>query len=290
MKISFAIVNLILITVAVFFAVNGLYLTISSKGDNVLLDKISGNEASASIIAVNKPFSEYGKIIERNIFNISTERGKADIIDLKALKQTKLNLKLWGTVSGENGGSYAVIEETKTRKQALYRIGDTIQNARVKIILREKVVLSVDGRDEVLQMSDKNIGRNKRVTSGKSEKRSYLGKGFSSATTRTQRISINRSKIDNALGNINELMKQVSIQPHFKNGKPDGLILGRVRPKSFYSEMGLSTGDIIIGVDGQDIESVEDALKFYQNLQTASKVEIQIKRRGRVKNMEYNIK
>jgi len=284
MKISFAIVNLI------FFAVNGLYLTISSKGDNVLLDKISGNEASASIIAVNKPFSEYGKIIERNIFNISTERGKADIIDLKALKQTKLNLKLWGTVSGENGGSYAVIEETKTRKQALYRIGDTIQNARVKIILREKVVLSVDGRDEVLQMSDKNIGRNKRVTSGKSEKRSYLGKGFSSATTRTQRISINRSKIDNALGNINELMKQVSIQPHFKNGKPDGLILGRVRPKSFYSEMGLSTGDIIIGVDGQDIESVEDALKFYQNLQTASKVEIQIKRRGRVKNMEYNIK
>lgn len=40
--------------------------------------------------------------------------------------------------------TYAVIEEAKTRKQNLYRVGDTVENATVKMVLREKVVLNVD--------------------------------------------------------------------------------------------------------------------------------------------------
>jgi len=42
-------------------------------------------------------------------------------------------------------------------------------------------------------------------------------------------------------------------------------------------------------VDGKDIESVDDALKFYQNLQLSSKVQLQIKRRGRLKTIDYHI-
>jgi len=53
--------------------------------------------------------------------------------------------------------------------------------------------------------------------------------------------------------------------------------------------MGLKSGDVIMGVDGKDIESVDDALKFYQNLQSSSKVQLQIKRRGRLKTIDYRI-
>jgi type II secretory pathway component PulC len=48
--------------------------------------------------------------------------------------------------------SYAVIEDTKLRKQTLYRVNDTVQNATVKEIHREKVILDVDGAYEVLEM------------------------------------------------------------------------------------------------------------------------------------------
>jgi general secretion pathway protein C len=62
-----------------------------------------------------------------------------------------------------------------------------------------------------------------------------------------------------------------------------------VRPSSIFYKMGLKSGDIIIGVDGKNIESVDDALKFYQSLQSASKVQLELKRRGRPKTIEYNI-
>ena len=157
-------------------------------------------------------------------------------------------------------------------------MGDTVENATVKMILREKVILSVNGQDEILE-----IEHARSLAGGRTPHRTAI-------KSRRQNITLKRSLIENSVKNVNELMKQVTVQPHFKNGKPDGLILGRVRPRSLFSELGLSTGDIIIGVDGQDIESVDDALKFYQNLQKAPKVEIEIKRRGRIKKMKYNIR
>ena len=68
------------------------------------------------------------------------------------MKKTELKLKLWGTVTGQTSETYAVIEDTKLRKQTLYRVNDTIQNAVVKEIHREKIILDVDGTYEVLEM------------------------------------------------------------------------------------------------------------------------------------------
>ena len=45
----------------------------------------------------------------------------------------------------------------------------------------------------------------------------------------------------------------------------------------------------IMGVDGNEIESVDDALSLYENLKTASNVKLQIKRRGRIKEIEYHV-
>ena len=70
------------------------------------------------------------------------------------IKETNLKLTLWGTVTGQDKRSYAVIEDSKAREQNLYRTGDSIQNAVVKLILREKVVLRVGDRDEILAMEE----------------------------------------------------------------------------------------------------------------------------------------
>jgi hypothetical protein len=75
--------------------------------------------------------------------------------DIQSLEKTRLQLKLWGTITGDAGGTaYAVIEDASKRRQpqSLYREGDNIGNALITMILREKVVLRVDGRDEILAM------------------------------------------------------------------------------------------------------------------------------------------
>lgn len=43
-------------------------------------------------------------------------------------------------------GSYAVIEDKKATGQNLYRVGDRVQDALIKMILREGVVLDVGGQ------------------------------------------------------------------------------------------------------------------------------------------------
>ena len=63
-----------------------------------------------------------------------------------------MKLKLWGTITGNSVNAFAIIEETTNRKQKLYRVSDSIQNATVKMILRQKVVLRVDENDEILEI------------------------------------------------------------------------------------------------------------------------------------------
>jgi general secretion pathway protein C len=53
--------------------------------------------------------------------------------------------------------------------------------------------------------------------------------------------------------------------------------------------MGLKSGDVITGVDGENIVSVDDALKLYQSLQSSTNVKLELKRMGRSKTLKYNI-
>jgi len=87
-------------------------------------------------------------------------------IDDASLPKTSTNLRLWGTITGDNLNTYAIIEDTTTREQKLCKAGDAIQNATVVMILREKVVLRVDDHLELLKIessrSDLNANDNYR--------------------------------------------------------------------------------------------------------------------------------
>jgi general secretion pathway protein C len=53
--------------------------------------------------------------------------------------------------------------------------------------------------------------------------------------------------------------------------------------------MGLRSGDVITGVNGSSLVSVDDALKIYENMKSSSNMSIEIKRRGRNRTIDYNI-
>ena len=84
-------------------------------------------------------------------------------------------------------------------------------------------------------------------------------------------------------------MEQVRIQPHFENGKPAGLSIASLESGSIIRKMGLRKGDVLIGVDGESIQSAEDVIKLYDRLKSASDVTVQIKRRQRIQDFTYRI-
>ena len=160
----FTIANFLLVTVGIYLCVNAFYTFVAARLDyDISTGAIASRDVSSPAALSQPPLADYVAITKRNIFNSSTqEQETAPVVDkkldLEKLKQTDLKLKLWGTVTGQKEAAYAVIEDTKAREQNLYRAGDSIQKAVVKLILREKVVLKVGENDEILAMEE-NIGR-----------------------------------------------------------------------------------------------------------------------------------
>ena len=54
--------------------------------------------------------------------------------------------------------------------------------------------------------------------------------------------------------------------------------------------MGLRNGDIVKGVDGNEIKSTDDFISLYNDLQNNEDVAIQIIRRGRERTINYRFR
>ena len=101
---------------------------------------------------------DYHVILERQLFGPAP--GKGDTAPAEGsgstedLQATSLNIVLMGTVNGGKGADRAIILDKSTNKQQLYETGDDIQGASIKEILRGKVILAYNGKDEMLDMSE----------------------------------------------------------------------------------------------------------------------------------------
>jgi general secretion pathway protein C len=278
MKRGLSILNIILISLAVYLAVKAFYKVATKPLDDDPVARFNSKQTSSPKNEAPNPIANYDTIIERDLFNTQKQSTKnLNPVILETLKETDLKLKLLGTVTGDRDKVYAIIEDGNTRKQNLYRTGDSVQNATVKMILRKKIVLRINSRDEILTMEE--------IVSSRKD----AGRPFSPVAATPRHISLKQSQVENAFGNVNQLLSQIRIRPYFDKGKPGGLILTGIKPGSFFRKMGLRSGDILTGVDGKNIESVDDAMKFYENLKSASDVTLHLKRRGRTEAINYHI-
>ncbi|MGD8882540.1 MAG: type II secretion system protein GspC [Desulfobacterales bacterium] len=288
-KKYFMIVNVLLVTAGVYFGVRAFYTISIAWLDTGEMPPTYSNEVTFKQQDDHPPLSRYRAITKRNLFNTNPDiAAPAQAIDVDNLKETDLNLKLWGTVTGHDRKAYAVIEDTKTRKQQLYRVGDSIQDATVKLILRQKVVLSVNDRDEILGMEE--IGAAKK---GREKPRVATRAAASPpklpVSSYPRQLTLKSDQIESALENLDQLMESARIRPHIEEGRPAGISITGIKPNTIFRKMRLRNGDIITGVNGDPIETVEDAMRIFGDLTSASEVQVELKRRGRKRVLNYKI-
>jgi len=279
-KQTLVITNLLLLGAVLYYGVEIFYKTLESKIDYVQVSEQTNIPRSVEKTNPAASFNQYNSIVTRDLFGTLKNQAKRPaVVDIEALKPTELNLKLWGTVAGSGGGgAYAVIEDSKIKQQGLYRAGDTVQSATVKAILRGKVILSVAGKDEILQMAE--------ATSQKEPTRPIKR---SNRPPQRNNITLQRSFVNDAVTNIGNLLGQVRIRPYFAAGKPAGLSMTGIKPNSIFSKMGLRNGDVLTGVEGKKIQSVNDVIGLYEKLKSSSQVELEVKRRNRPQTITYRI-
>ncbi len=101
---------------------------------------------------------DYHIILKRNLFGEPAEKNnimEKNTVIPEELEATRLNIVLKGTIHGaKEKETRAVILDGTTAEQSLYQQGDFVQGAMIRKILRGKVVLSHNGKDEILEMSE----------------------------------------------------------------------------------------------------------------------------------------
>ena len=296
------LVNLMALFVISYLAVD-LFYNVAVIG----LNRFAGPQVEAiREIEVKRPDHQaapvYNKISERNIFGATEKVEKPPVDETKpveSLEETTLQLTLLGTIAGDAASARAIIMDQRQRSQDIYRIGDSVQNAEIKQILRGKVILRHGGNDEILTMVEG--GENSQAASGADIERPTSRRPVGRLSSRgpvaelesgepeTETIPLSQEDLQSSMNNLSDLMTQVRVRPYFRRGKPEGIIVSQIQADSIFSQLGLMNGDIIASVNGRQMSTPEEAFQFYSSLKSGENVSIEITRRGQKKVLTYDI-
>jgi general secretion pathway protein C len=288
-KFYHIIFDILAIAVIIYIGVDTFYRVTRTELIEADITGIDSRDISVDKQADISRLDDYQTIIDRNLFSKVSGVPLKDIdLDSKDLKPTSLKLTLLGTIFSNDKNSAAVIEETAKKTQGLYREGDSIQNAVVKSIFAGRVVLRVEGRDEVLAMDELKSSETVMAPAGSMQTAAVSPRATLAANAiMERRISIRRGDIDESFENINDLISQATIQPHYTDGEADGLTVTGIKAGSIFRKMGLRNGDIVRGVNDNEIKTAEDLISMYNDLRSDSNISLQIIRRGRETNLNY---
>jgi type II secretion system protein C len=244
------------------------------------------------------PLSDYRMISEGNLFNVSKEEApgpkKEIAVEKLSLAQKGLGMQLVGTVVAYDSRlSRAFIDNRKTRKQEAYREGDKAGDVLVKKVLRNKVIIATKEGDRLLTVEIEASGKRKNASSAapqipRSSTLRSQSPGSATSGARTRSISLDRQEVEDSLANIDQLLQELTVSPYMQFQKPAGFRISNISRDSIFSKMGLSSRDVIVGVNDRNITSPDQAAEFLQALAEGGEVTIRAKRRRRTRRIFLN--
>ena len=233
----------------------------------------------AAADAARDPVEAYAVIVERNLFRTTDRPIVADAMDPGMLETTSLPLDLYGTIAGEDGRGYAIIEERDKKKQRLYKVGDRVAGAAIVKILRNAVVLRVGESDQVLKK--KEI-----ATRGSNRLPAAAPPGPAPAPGAAPRPQARppQAPPPGSPSDLASLLTQARVTPHVtagSSGKPDGVVINEIQPGSLFESVGLVNGDVIQEVNGRAVTGVADLVAMYRDLKPGLSLSVKVTRAGR---------
>lgn len=234
-----------------------------------------------------RPASYYASINSRDIFNSTKPEPEKPP---EPPKPTELKLKLWGVAVHTDGSSFCIIEDLTTHKQDLFRIKDKVAgNTTVKQVEWDRVILDRDGQDEILELAGPQGGPLPAhgVPAAAPAAQGPLNPHIQQVNE--SQYNIDRSEVDSALDNMNQLFTQIRAVPHFEGGKSTGFRLFAIRQNSLFDQIGLRNGDIIQSINGTDLTDPARALALFQELRNERQISLTYLRNKETKTVTYSI-
>ncbi|MCW8854971.1 MAG: type II secretion system protein GspC [Gammaproteobacteria bacterium] len=189
----------------------------------------------------------------------------------KDAPETKLNLVLKGVLAAHPmKNASAIIAKGKNGKEDIYGIGDRVSSALVKEIHADRVILERNGRYETLRLP-KEFSDNTLIKSAARQNT------VSHNNTPGSVLGDIRSKI---LKNPTSFGEYAIPVPYNENGKLKGYRLQPQGNTALFDQVGLNPNDVVIAINGVNLNDPAKGLKALRELQKAKQVDITVLRNG----------
>lgn len=201
----------------------------------------------------------------------------------EALPLTSLNLVLTGVmVRGQD--SFALIKIDGGEEEPVM-VGQEIKDgARLHAVYPDRAILSRGGAYESLVLKDSSAA----LAPGSVVSGSRPAVDLSNAIRGSgNQFSVNRQSMLQQMQRP-EFLSQAMVVPNAGGG----FLVREVQPGGMYEKLGVRTGDVIRSVNGQQVNTMDDVMKIYQQLgglQNAGNVSIEVSRGGRSEHLNYNL-
>lgn len=215
----------------------------------------SANRINFSAIAEAHLFGEAGKEPEAVVATTAPD--------------TRMNLKLKGTIAAEDDGFAHAIITDAGGKSSVFFVDDAIPGgASLHEVYVDRVILKRGVTLETLRLPKKSstLGSSPRVQSA----------GDSHGSSTAQRSSV-REMMQSSPSAFTEIVRP---QPYMPNGQLKGYRVYPGRDRRTFAALGLRPGDLVTDINGQPMNDIQSGMEVFRNLGDASQVTVTIERNG----------
>ncbi len=231
------------------------------KGDIVIEKPISyGYHYTATPAQVILPFSE---------------RPKPEQIEAS---ERITDIKLKGTyIEGEQG--FVVIEESGGA--VFVSKGEHYRGYRLKEVYEDRAIFEKGGKNyEVLLKEEIRPAR---------ESGGDISGPTSTAGADGGSVSVSRDELNDYIRHPNKIWKNIRIQEIRKHGRIAGFRVNYVKRNSVFDRFGLKSGDIITAIDGNEIHSLGEVMKYYNDAANLEALTLTVKRGDEVVDIDFTV-
>lgn len=267
MQLVLILIHVLLITIGAYQAVDIFYKQVFPPDEFYVQTAAQKSISDNNRVPENRNtprLYNYAIISKRNLFDVALENpivqndGELPVRRDLTPPKSELQILLWGTVVTESGtGGFAVVENQKNNTQGLFEPGDTVaEGAVVKKIYRNRVILEVNGQEQMLEVDLSQIPATESTP-------------MSSARNFQESFIESSGSLENQMNDPQLIKDQLAVRPSFVDGQPSGLFVFGIKDDSIYHGLGLRNGDIIQSVNGIPTLTGQDENMIYQSVKNA---------------------
>ena len=192
---------------------------------------------------------------------------------------------LLGTVFGQGGGVFAILEDLTSKQQELHRLGTEIPNVGVLAAIEKERILFRSGPSEewlplAVTLQPQNGGNDSVPSSPLPMK----------AQTAPTRQILDRREVTAVLNDPTRVMTHAQAMPNLTDGKLDGFRLWNVLGGGFFYKLGLRNNDVVQRINGVELRDPGMLFSLFQQLRSENSVRVDLARNNQRQTFTYDIR